>query len=103
MHQRASEGFKKVGQSIDLRGAEDALVCREAGAYWNEETSDHYASMRHKIDVELAAVAEQFSSGGIVWCKRDVQRLVSRYPPHRRADKILQNLGDDVFTTTSNT
>ena len=97
LHQRASEGFKKVGQSIDLRGAEDALVCREAGAYWNEETSDHYASMRHKIDVELAAVAEEFSSGGIVWCKRDVQRLVSPYPAHRRADNILQNLGEDFF------
>ena len=58
LHQRASEGFKKVGQSIDLAGAEDSLVCREAGTYWNEETTDHYASMRHKIDAEFAVVAE---------------------------------------------
>ena len=28
LHKRAAEGFKKVGQSIDLRGKEDALVCR---------------------------------------------------------------------------
>ena len=35
LHQRASEGFKRVGQSIDLYGAEDSLVCREAGTYWN--------------------------------------------------------------------
>ena len=58
LHKHASDGFKKVGQSIDIHGAEDAMVCREAGNYWNAETSDHYASMRHKIDEELAAVAE---------------------------------------------
>ena len=40
LHQRASEGYEKVGQSIDLHGKEDALVCREAGTYWNEETTD---------------------------------------------------------------
>ena len=39
LHKRGSEGYKKVGQSIDLRGNEDTLVCREAGIFWNEETS----------------------------------------------------------------
>ena len=51
----------------------------------------------YKIDAELTAVAEEFSSGGIVWCKRDVQRLISPYPAHRRVDKVLQNLGEDFF------
>ena len=36
LHSRASLGYKKVGQSIDLYGREDAMVCREAGGYWNE-------------------------------------------------------------------
>ena len=34
LHKRASEGYKKVGQSIDLYGKEDELVCREAGTFW---------------------------------------------------------------------
>ena len=36
LHRHASEGYKKVGQTIDLYGKEDALVCREAGTFWNE-------------------------------------------------------------------
>ena len=36
LHMRACEGYKKVGQSIDLYGKEDALVCWEAGNFWNE-------------------------------------------------------------------
>ena len=46
LHQRASEGFKKVGQSVDLEGREDAKIVREAGVYWKEETTDHCANMR---------------------------------------------------------
>ena len=63
LHQRAAEGFKKVGQSIDLHGAEDFMVCREAGQYWNEETTDHYPNMRQNINTELAAVQEEVESG----------------------------------------
>jgi len=62
-HEQASEGFKKVGQSVDLDGAEDTRICREAGVFWNEETTDHYANMRQKLDSEMAAVAEEVSSG----------------------------------------
>lgn len=97
LHQNASEGFKKVGQSIDLDGAEDALICREAAGYWHEETTDHYATMRQKLDAELAAVAEEYSSGGLTWCLRDVQRLICPYPCHRKVDKILNNVGDDYY------
>ena len=45
LHKQASEGYKKVGQSIDLHGKEDALVCREAGTFWNEETADCHLTM----------------------------------------------------------
>ena len=41
LHKRASEGYKKVGQSIDFHGKEDACVCREAGIFWREETTDN--------------------------------------------------------------
>ena len=58
LHRNGAEGYKKVGQSIDLNGKEDVLVCREAGTFWNEETLDKCPSMRNKIEAELAAVAE---------------------------------------------
>ena len=48
LHVRASQGYKKVGQSVDLHGKEDSLICREAGIYWNEETTDKFANMREK-------------------------------------------------------
>jgi len=95
LHRNASEGYKKVGQTIDLYGKEDVLVCREAGRFWNEETLDKFASMRPKMDAELAAVAEEFDSGGITWCQRDVKRLITPYPAHKRADAVLERLGED--------
>ena len=64
LHERASQGYKKVGQTVDLHGSEDALICREAGTFWNEETTDHYANMREKVNVELTAVAEEVRDGG---------------------------------------
>ena len=97
LHKRASEGYKKVGQSIDLYGKEDELVCREAGVFWREETTDGYASMRPKIDDELAAVADEFASGGITWCERGVKRLITPYPCHRKVDRVLENLGEDFY------
>ena len=73
------------------------MVCREAADYWNEETTDKFPSMRPKINVELAAVADEFESGGITWCQRDVMRLITPYPAHRKVDRILENLGDDFY------
>jgi hypothetical protein len=97
LHRHASEGYKKVGQSIDLHGTEDQLICREAGTFWNEETTDKASSMRPKINVELAAVADEYASGGITWCERDVLRLIPPYPPRAQVDRILQNLGEDFY------
>ena len=98
LHIGASSGYKKVGQSIDLYGKEDMLVCREAGTFWNEETTDKFPSMRAKIDSELAAVADEFESGGITWCEQDVRRLITPYPSRPAVDRILDNLGEDAYT-----
>jgi hypothetical protein len=97
VHVRASKGYKFVGQSIDLHGGEDTQVCREAGVYWNEETTDGWPSMRPKIDFELAVVTDEFHSKGITWCERDVQRLITPYPPRQKVDRILANLGEDFY------
>ena len=97
LHMAASEGYKKVGQSIDLYGKEDALVCREAGIFWNEETTDKFPSMRPKIDAELAAVADEFQSGGLTWCEKDVMRLIKPYPRRADFDRVLDKLGEDAY------
>ena len=97
LHKQASEGYKKVGQSIDLHGKEDALVCREAGTFWNEETTDKFTSMRPKLDEELAAVADEIELGGITWCRSDVRRLITPYPARREVDRVLANLGDTFY------
>ena len=97
LHRNAAEGYKRVGQTIDLNGKEDVLVCREAGTFWNEETLDKYPSMRPKIEAELAAVAEEFESGGITWCRRDVRRLISAYPAHKHVDRVLDRLGEVFY------
>ena len=54
--------------------------------------------MRAKIDAELAAVAEEVESGGLTWCRADVQRLISPYPKHATVDNILDRLGDTAGT-----
>ena len=52
LHKKAAEGFKKVGQNVDLHGKEDSLICREAGTFWSEQTTYGYINMRARIDVE---------------------------------------------------
>ena len=97
LHMQAAKGYKSVGQSIDLHGREDELVCREAGVYWREKTTDGWPSMRPKIDAELAAVEDEFKNGGITWCQKDVQRLIRAYPAHKKVDRVLANLGEDFY------
>ena len=97
LHARASEGYKKTGQSIDLHGKEDALVCREAGVLWSEQTTDGWSGMRPKLDYELAAVAEEFESGGLTWCERCVKKLIMPYPARPKVDRIIERLGEDFY------
>ena len=97
LHEHASNGYKKVGQSVKLDGSEDAEICREAGVFWNEPTTDGYANMRAKVDAQLTAVAEEFNDGSLPWTQRDVRRLICPYPRHSKVDKILENIGDEFY------
>ena len=97
LHIYAAKGFKKVGDAVDLHGQEDLLVCREAGVLWNEQTTDGYPNMRAKIDAELRELKEEFDSGGITFCERDVKRLIDPYPRHDKVDRVLENLGEDFY------
>ena len=51
--------------------------------------------MRPKIPAELAAVKEQYETRGISFCRIDVKRLISPYPPREKVDRTLANLGED--------
>ena len=97
LHKHAAEGYKYVGQSIDLHGAEDAVVCREAGHFWREQTTDGYPSMRPKLDATLADVEEEFRSNGLEWGRKGVKRLIQPYPPREKVDRVLANLGEDYY------
>jgi len=97
LHVRAAQGYKKTGQSIDLHGQEDCLICREAAVFWNEETTDGQVNMRCRVDNELATVAEEIRSGRLTWCQSDVQRLLTPYPSHKEVDRVLQALGEDFY------
>jgi hypothetical protein len=97
LHEQAAKGYKSVGQSVALHGQEDALICREAGIFWREKTTDNYLTMRPKINDELTAVAEEVKSGGLPWTLKDVKRLIKPYPKNKKVDKILANLGEDFY------
>ena len=70
IHKRASEVYKKVGQSVHLYGKEDQSIVREAATFWNEETPDIYLNMASNINAELAEFAEEFIPGGTKWRER---------------------------------
>ena len=95
LHRQAAQGYKKVGQSIDLHGSEDNQIVREAGQFWNEVTTDGFPNMRAKVEAEMADVQENYEAGHIKWNKYDVRRLICKYPIHKHTDKVLDNLGDD--------
>ena len=102
LHIAAVEGYKKVEQLIDLNGQEDLLVVREAGTYWNEETSDGYANMRQTVNAEMTAVAELFADGDITWNQTNVRSLICKCPPNRWVDNGLKHMGD-LFRMTAST
>ena len=97
VHQLASEGYQKTGQSIDLHGTQDHLIVREAATYWSEPTTYGHSTMRQYINQELTAVAEEIDSGGITFCQKDVRRLISAFPKHKKIDRILEKLGEDFY------
>ena len=83
--------MESTGATVDLSGTEDPLIVREAATFWDE------LGMRAKIDKELAAVAEEVREGALTWCRRDVERLITPYPPRPHVDKSIANLGEDMY------
>ena len=45
LHNHDDKGFRKVGQHVDSHWQEDRLICREVGAFWNDQTTDGYSTL----------------------------------------------------------
>ena len=95
LHRKASQGYKKVGQSIGILGKEDNQIVREAAKYWNEETTDGHLNRRHNKNAEIAEVAEHVVEKHIVRSEAYVRRLICDYPRRPKSDFVVQNLGEE--------
>ena len=40
---------------------------------------------------------DEFPSGGVAWCGRDVKRLITPYPAREKVDRVLARLGEDFY------
>ena len=99
----AAEGFKAVGQSIDLWGEEDSRITREAFTFWNETRYSRHINMRERVNKELFAVAGHVDSGELTWSKAGVQRLICEYPYHKKLTRCWPPLVRMPDTTSSRT
>ena len=90
LHLNAAEGYKHTGATVDIDGAEDALICREAGKFWND------LGMRAIIDQEVKLVREEAAAGRLKWTYRHARILIHAYPAHKKVDEALKNMGDDT-------
>ena len=88
LHLRGAEGYKKTGATVALKGGEDHLIEREAGAFWRD------LGMRKKVDREIAMVEQEFEAGRLAWTMKDVRRLIKPYPAHKKEDAVLERLQD---------
>ena len=79
LHSKASEGYKKTGQSVDLWGAEDSCIVREAGDFWNSMTSRGHPSMRAYVDEEMLLIEDEMLNEGFTWDLHNVKRLIRPY------------------------
>mgnify|MGYP005671698245 CR=1 FL=1 len=97
LHSKASEGYKKTGQSVDLWGAEDSCIVREAGDFWNSMTSRGHPSMRAYVDEEMLLIEDEMLNEGFTWDLHNVKRLIRPYTVRKKYDDVLERLGEDFY------
>ena len=73
-HTMGVHGHKRVGLSNTLSGAEDHLVTREAGVFWQEL---QMASVRSK---EVEDIQARVRAGNLWWNREHVESLVEPWP-----------------------
>ena len=86
LHERAADGFKKVGLSNALDGTDDGKICREARDYWDE------LLMGEARDEAIAAVREEVRTGRLDWSSASVEKVIL---PHPERGPALDFLPDD--------
>ena len=71
------------------------MVVREAGVFWNEETTDGYVNMRAKINDELLPLEEEIKSKRLTWNQEAVRALIPAYRGRKEVDRVLAKVGSD--------
>ena len=95
LHLQAAHGYIKTGLSVPLdHSRSDSEICREAKHFWEERCTSTGLTVREEINREVAVVREEFSSGTMQWCYKDVRALISPYPSRGDHDAVLEKLGD---------
>jgi hypothetical protein len=78
LHERAAQGFEKVGLSNVLDGSEDHLICRDARVFWDE------MNMGEARLEAVAAVSEEVAAGRLHWSRDAVDQVVVLRPVRGR-------------------
>ena len=79
--------MNKNGAIVKLDGTDDHLIVREAGEFFRR------LNVREKLAKEIAMVRHETRAGRLKWTYDDVKSLIQPYPK-RKADSVLENLGD---------
>ena len=91
IHLHAANGYVQTAVAVDLDGAQDVLITREAASFWNE------LGMRGKINAEIALVRAAVASGHLTWSYEHVRGLILPYPKSKDEDAILAHCRDAPF------
>ena len=87
---KAARGYKYTGSHVCLKGHEDGLINREAGAFWRE------MNMRSVINSAVAEVEARWSSGKLKWNYKSVRESLPVYPKRGQLDVIRPGQEDDA-------
>ena len=90
LHVQASKGYTYTGTTVALDGGEDAMVCRDAKAFWQ------YLGMRSCINSAVAEVEEPYKAGLLPWTSTPVQSLITPYPRRGHLDEIKIGQEDEA-------
>ena len=95
LHADAAQGFKKVGVTNALDGADDDLVCREARSYWDR------LCMKEQRASAVADVDEEVQAGRLRWTYKDVYSVISDHPHRGHLDFQPDDDGSDADSQVS--
>ncbi len=91
LHSAVAEGWQKTGLGCDLRGVQDHLIVKEAGAFWRA------LGMTGKRAAACRIVEGEIAAARLGWSYEEVTGLVVPFPPRgRRYDDHPDDEGSEA-------